>query len=76
MTEVRMVDFVPVLLVVYGLVSVLKPEWMMAVYRRQKAAGTANRPGDIEPSAGAYALNYVAGIGFTIFGLIFTLRSL
>lgn len=69
-------DLVPVLLFIYGLVSVLKPEWMMAIHRRQKAAGTTNRPEDIEPSDGAYLLNYIAGVFFVIFGLIFTLRSL
>lgn len=71
-----MVDFIPVLLLLYGLISVLKPEWAMAVHRWQKAAGTTNRPEDIEPSDGVYALNYIAGLCFILFGLAFTLRSL
>lgn len=71
-----MADFIPVLLLGYGLVSVLKPEWMMTVHRWQKAAGTTNRPEDIEPSDGVIALNYIAGFFFILFGLVFTLRSL
>ncbi len=71
-----MVDLAPLLLLGYGLVSVLKPEWMMAIHRWQKAVGTTNRPEDIEPSDGAYLLNYLAGVFFLLFGLVFTLRSL
>lgn len=71
-----MVDFIPVLLLVFGLLCVLKPEWMMAVHRWQKAAGTTNRPEAIEPSDGVIALNYIAGLFFILFGLVFTIRSL
>jgi hypothetical protein len=49
---------------------------MMAVHRWAKAAGTTNRPEEIEPSDGAYAVNYLAGLFFLLFGLVFTLRSL
>lgn len=71
-----MVDFIPVLLLVYGLVSILKPEWIMAVHRWQKATGTTTRPEDIEPSDGVIALNYIAGFIFILFGLVYTIRSL
>lgn len=69
-------DVVPLLLLAFGLVSVPKPEWMMPIHRRQKAAGTTHHPDDIEPSEGVYALNYVAGLFCILFGLVFTLRSL
>lgn len=71
-----MVDVIPVLLFVYGCISISKPEWAMKVHRWQKAAGTKNRPADIEPSDVAYAVNYVAGAFFLLFGLVFTLQSL
>ncbi len=71
-----MVDVFRLLLLAVGLISILKPEWAMAVHRWQKAAGTTNRPADIEPSDGAYMIHYVAGFFFILFGLVFTLNSL
>lgn len=66
-----MADFIPLLLLLYGLVSVFKPDWMMAAHRRLNAAGTTTRPEDIEPSDGITALNYIAGLLFILFGLGF-----
>lgn len=71
-----MVDFIPVLLLVFGLISVIKPEWIVAVHRRQKAAGTTQHPENIEATDGVYVLIQAAGGFFLIFGLVFTLRSL
>lgn len=71
-----MVDFVPLLLMAIGVVSLVKPEWTMAIHRRQKAAGTTGRPDDVEPSRFWYVLNYLSGVCFVLFGLFFTVRSL
>ena len=70
-----MVDLIPVLLFIFGLVTVGKPEWVAALDRRQKAAGTTRHPREIEMSETYYGLVRLAGIGFTIFGLVFILRS-
>lgn len=71
-----MVDVVPVVLLAVGVVAVLRPEWVAAIDRRQKAAGTTRRPGDVEMSETYYAVVRIAGIGLALFGLVFTLRSL
>lgn len=71
-----MVDIVPVVLLVFGLVSVLKPEWVAAVHRRQKASGTTRRPRDIEVTETWLAVTRMAGLAVVLFGLLFTLRSL
>lgn len=71
-----MVDVIPVVLLVFGIVALTKPEWVAMIDRRQKAAGTTRRSGDIEMSETYYTIVRVAGLGFTLFGLIFTLRSL
>lgn len=71
-----MVDFIPALLLVFGLVAVIKPEWVAALDRRQKAAGTTRRPSDVEMSDTYYAIVRVAGAGFVVFGLVFDVRSL
>lgn len=71
-----MVDVVPILLLIFGLISVIAPEWIAAVHRRQKAAGTTQRPEEIEPSDGFYALTRISGLFFVLFGLVFTIQSL
>lgn len=70
-----MVDLVPVLLFAFGLVAMGKPEWIAAVDRRQKAAGTTRRPGDVEMSETYYVVVRIAGLGFALFGLVFIIRS-
>ncbi|WP_435320299.1 DUF6199 family natural product biosynthesis protein [Haloarchaeobius sp. TZWSO28] len=70
-----MVDIVPVLLFVFGLVAVGKPEWIAAIDRRQKAAGTTRSPDDVEMSETYYAVVRLAGVGFTLIGLLFIVRS-
>jgi preprotein translocase subunit Sss1 len=70
-----MVDFVPALLLVFGLVAAAKPEWVAALDRRQKATGTTRRPDEVEMSETYYAVVRIAGIGFVLFGLVFVLRS-
>lgn len=70
-----MVDFVPVLLFVCGLIALGKPEWVAAIDRRQKAAGTTRRPEDIEMGETYYAVVRVAGVGLTLFGFLFIVQS-
>lgn len=72
---VCMVDLIPVLLFVFGLVALSKPEWVASIDRRQKAAGTTRSPGDIEMSETYYGAVRLAGVGFTLFGLLFIVRS-
>lgn len=71
-----MVDFVPVLLLAFGVIALVKPELVAVIDRRQKAAGTTRHPSEIEMSGSYYAVVRIVGIGLTLFGLIFTLRSL
>lgn len=70
-----MVDLIPVLLFVFGLIALTKPDWVAAIDRRQKAAGTTRSPGDVKISETYYAVVRLAGIGFTLFGLLFIIRS-
>ena len=72
---VRMVDLIPVLLFVFGFIVMMKPEWVAAIDRRQKAAGTTRRPSDIETSETYYAFVRITGVGFTLFGFLFIVRS-
>lgn len=72
---VCMVDFIPAFIFVLGLVAIGKPEWVAAIDRRQKAAGTTRRASDIEMSETYYAFIRIAGIGFALFGFVFTVRS-
>ena len=71
-----MVDIIPVVLAVFGLVAVWKPEWVATVDRRQKAAGTTRRPDEIEMSETYHVVVRLAGVAFLLFGVVFTLRSL
>lgn len=71
-----MVDVIPVLLLVFGVTAVLKPELVAAIDRRQKASGTTRRPEDIEMTDGYYSFIRVIGSLFVLFGVVFTLRSL
>lgn len=70
-----MVDFIPVLLSGFGLIALVKPEWVAALDRRQKAAGTARYPQEIEMGETYYAVIRFAGVAFTLFGLVFVVRS-
>lgn len=70
-----MVDAVPVLLLLFGVISLFKPHWMAAVHRRQKAAGTTNRPRDIEVTEGWIAFTRLAGLAFVLVGAVLTLGS-
>lgn len=70
-----MVDFVPVLLFVFGLVAVGKPEWIAAIDRRQKATGTTRSPDEVEMSETYYVVIRLAGVGFALLGLLFLVRS-
>lgn len=71
-----MVDVIPVVLLAFGVVAVVKPELVAAIDRRQKAAGTTRRPSDIRMSETYYVVVRIAGVGLALFGLLFTLRSL
>lgn len=71
-----MVDFVPVMLLAFGVVALLKPDLVAVIDRRQKTAGTTRRPGEIEMNESYYAVVRIVGVAMTLFGLIFTLRSL
>lgn len=71
-----MVDVVPVLVLLFGFISLCKPEWLAVVHRRQKAAGTTQRPEDIHVTDSWITVTRVAGIAFILFGLIFTFQSL
>jgi hypothetical protein len=70
-----MVDFVPVLLLVFGIVAVVKPGWVAAIDCRQKAAGTSRKPSDVEMSETYHVVVRIADIGFVLFGLLFVVRS-
>lgn len=71
-----MVDVVPVLLLGFGLIAVLKPNLVAAIDRRQKAAGTTRNARDIEMTNFYYAVVRIVGFFFIVFGLVYTLRSL
>lgn len=71
-----MVDIIPALLLVVGLVALGKPEWVAMIDRRQKAAGTTRRPSDVELTDTYYAVVRVAGLGLALVGLIFLIQSL
>jgi hypothetical protein len=71
-----MLDFVPVLILVFGITAIVRPELVAVMDRHQKAAGTTRRPGEIEMSEAYYAVVRIVGIGLALFGLIFTLRNL
>jgi len=71
-----MVDFIPVVLLVCGLIAIARPEWIAAVDRRQKAAGTTRHPSDVEMNETYHVVVRVAGVGFVVFGLVFVLRGL
>ncbi|WP_458191014.1 hypothetical protein [Haladaptatus sp. NG-WS-4] len=70
-----MIDLIPVLLFVFGLIALSKPEWVAAIDRRQKAAGTTRSPSDMEMSETYYGVVRLAGIGLTLFGLLFIVWS-
>lgn len=70
-----MVDFIPVLLFVFGLIASSKPDWVAAIDRRQKAAGTTRRPSDVEMGDTYYAVVRIAGVFSTLFGLLFIIRN-
>ncbi len=67
---------VAILLTMFGAVSVVKPRWIAAIDRRQKAAGTTRHPEDIEFSDGHYGFIQIVGFFIGAFGLIVTLRLL
>lgn len=71
-----MVDVVPLLLLVFGLVSLLKPGWVAAVHRRQTAAGTTLDARAVDVTETWLAVTRITGLGFVLFGLYFTLGSL
>lgn len=71
-----MVDVVPVLVLLVGLVAVVRPGWVAAVDRRQKAAGTTRRPADVELNETYYAVVRTAGVGLALLGLVLVVRSL
>jgi hypothetical protein len=70
-----MVDIVPVILFVFGLVALGKPEWVAAIDRRQKATGTTRRPDEIEMTDTYYVVIRLFGAAFAFFGLVFILRT-
>ena len=71
-----MVDLVPALILAFGIVAAVRPELVAVLDRRQKAAGTTRRPSEIEMSESYYVVVRTVGVGLTLFGLVFTLRSL
>lgn len=70
-----MADVFPLLLFIFGMVAALKPEWVAAVDRRQKAAGTTRRPSDVEMSETYYGVVQAGGIVFALFGAVLFLNS-
>ena len=70
-----MVDLLPTLLLVFGVVAAVRPGLVAAVDRRQKAAGTTRQPEDVELSATYYTVVRLAGVAFALFGLVFVVRS-
>jgi len=68
-----MVAVVPLLLVVFGAVSVLAPEWVAVVHRHQKAAGTTTDPGEITVSATWYQATRIAGVVVLAVGVVLAL---
>lgn len=71
-----MVDVISVVFLMFGLISVFKPEWVAAVHRRQKATGTTHRPREIEVTNTWLAVTRMAGLACILVGLLFTLGSL
>lgn len=70
------VDVIPVLLLVFGLISATRPEWIAAIHRHQKATGTTHRPDDIEVTETWMGIPRVAGTVLVVVGLLFTIQSL
>ncbi|MCL9817017.1 hypothetical protein [Natronocalculus amylovorans] len=53
----------------------MKPEWIVMIDRRQKAAGTTRRSEEIEFTDGHYVFIQVVGFFIGVFGLVYTLRA-
>lgn len=71
-----MVDVIPILLMAFGIVSAVAPEWVGAIHRAQKAAGTTTDPGSIDVSRTWYAVTRVTGVIVFLLGLGLTIQSL
>lgn len=71
-----MVDVIPVLLLVFGLVSAIKPEWIAVIHRRQKAAGTTHQPDEIEATETWLGVTRIGGIVFILIGFLLTIQNL
>ena len=75
MTVLSTVDLIPVPLFTVGLIAMANPEWVAAIDRRRKASGTTGCPGAIEMGETYYAVVRMAGVGFTLSGLLFVVQS-
>ena len=71
-----MADLVPFLVCLTGVVAVLKPGWIAAIDRRQRAAGTTRRSTDVEMSEGYVAFVRVVGAVLALVGGVLFLGSL
>lgn len=71
-----MVSVIGLLLLTVGVVTLLRPEWIEAMDRRYKAAGTTLRPREVEMSAVYHLVVRATAVGFVLFGLALTLSSL
>ena len=70
-----MMTIVPAFLLLFGIICVVKPEWIVMNDRRQKAAGTTRRSEEIEFTDGHYVFIQVVGFFIGVFGLVYTLRA-
>jgi|GEM_PF-3545157 len=71
-----MVDFVPILLLVFGLVSVVVPDRIATIHRHQKATGTRLQMEDVEVSETWIGVTRITGVVFVLLGLGLTVQSL
>jgi len=70
-----MVDVVPVVVFVIGLVALVKPEWVANIDRKQKSLGTNRSPNTVEMSETYYLVVRIVGIICLSIGLIFIVQS-
>lgn len=75
--EVRSLGvFVGLLLTAFGVISVVKTEWVAALERRRRTTMSKQHHSEIQLTEGWYALHRSCGILFGLFGLAILLVEL
>lgn len=71
-----MADLVPAIILAVGVVALVKPGWIAAIDRRQRAAGTTRRSREVEMSDDYYAFVRIFGALLALVGGILFFGSL